>query len=90
MLRASWDGRAAGAWRFHAALTAQRLQFLEFDPVLGVQRGDRYRGLDISLTRDLVKGLELRLEAARARYRSTAAALQNDWLSYGAALQFRF
>jgi len=90
LTRIAWDAKPADGWEAGIAWLFQRARFGAFDPTLGVRRDDRYNGFDFQVSRRLTRDVYLRLDVGFAAYRSSAEAFDNDWRSFGFAVNWKF
>ncbi len=90
LLRLGWEAKPAERWAIQPALMVQTLRYGGVDPVFGVQRNDLFSQIELIADYKISEKLKWRFELMRARYRSTAAVINNDWSSVGTALRWEF
>lgn len=90
LLRLGWDAKPAERWTLQPAFMVQTLRYGGVDPAFGVQRDDRFTQIELVANYKLSEKLVWRFELMRARYRSNAEVINNDWSSAGSSLRWEF
>jgi hypothetical protein len=90
LLRLGWDAKPAERWTLQPAFMVQTLHYGGVDPAFGVQRDDRFTQIELVANYRVSEKLVWRFALMRARYRSNAEVINNDWSSAGTALHWEF
>jgi hypothetical protein len=90
LVRLGWEAKPAERWTIQPAFMVQTLRYGGVDPVFGLQRNERFRQIELVANYKISEKLKWRFELMRARYRSTAEVINNDWMSAGTALRWEF
>lgn len=90
LVRVGWEAKPAERWTIQPAFMVQTLRYGGVDPVFGLQRNERFTQIELVANYKISEKLKWRFELMRARYRSTAEVINNDWSSVGTSLRWEF
>jgi hypothetical protein len=90
LVRLGWEAKPVERWTIAPAFMVQTLRYGGVDPVFGLQRNERFSQVELVANYKINEKLKWRFELMRARYRSTAEVINNDWVSVGTALRWDF
>jgi len=90
LVRLGWDAKPAERWMIAPAFMVQTLHYGGVDPAFGLQRNERFTQVELVANYKINEKLTWRFELMRARYRSSAEVINNDWASVGTVLRWEF